>query len=52
MVWPAIAGSADDAEPKGPMEGDKEEDDEAGLQADDPAVPQDDNDSLFMSPDP
>ena len=52
MVWPAVAGSADDAEPKGPIEEDEEEDGEAIPQADDPAVPQDDNDSLFMSPDP
>ena len=49
MVWPAVAGSADDAEPKGPMEEDEEEDGKAGPQVDDPAVPQDDNDSLFMS---
>lgn len=47
-----LTRSADDAEPKGPIEEDEEENGEGGSQADDAAVPQDDNNSLFMFPGP
>ena len=40
LVWPPVAGSADDAKPRGPIE------------LDDEAAPPEEDDGLLVSPDP